>query len=438
MSSISCILQCGEPSSEIPEAITSLESWEYVKKKAYLWRGLDRYGCIYDSVDWDNGPTGYYIHKICKLRIGTQKKLNEAKARQKKRKLQESHAQNVTISDDIQPNVSSMESDNALPFVPHADSLNAPQDDQPANPHDDPPATQNDDPPVTSHVAPLTDHTSTPIAKRLRKNYKEKIHDKTKCVWCFKPETWDSELRLLSYDSSWESFKSHTIHLEDERMKDRINCLIEFINDDPYSIKIRYHIQCWLKYVHKHQSVGNRIPDKQNFEKAEAHTAFFSHINAVIFEDHELRSLQSLLRDYINILSEHEIQNTSPKSSLIKDMLIKKYGDSVGFISRPQKNQSDLVFDRNGGDSYVEALSSIGISTEQLIHNVGKDIRVDVKSVKPLPWPPRIEELEDEEELSPLLLQLLSALQGMTKIDKPSPNTLSCLSTHTVHHQAAN
>lgn len=71
------------------------------------------------------------------------------------------------------------------------------------------------------------------------------------------------------------------------------------------------------------------------------------------------------------------------------------------------------MYDTTGGGSYVEAaLSSIGVSSEQLVSNVAKRLRDDINSVKHVPWPPRVEELEDEEELSPLLLQLLSTLHG--------------------------
>ena len=57
-----------------------------------------------------------------------------------------------------------------------------------------------------------------------------------------------------------------------------------------------------------------------------------------------------------------------------------------------------------GGSSYVEAaLSSIGVSSEQLVLDVAERDRNDVKSTKVLPWPPRVEELEAEEELSSLI-----------------------------------
>jgi len=69
-------------------------------------------------------------------------------------------------------------------------------------------------------------------------------------------------------------------------------------------------------------------------------------------------------------------------------------------------NHSDLVYDMSGGGSYIEAeLSSIDISSEQLVQNVARRLKDDITSIKLVPWPPRVEELEEEEELSPLLLR---------------------------------
>ena len=71
-----------------------------------------------------------------------------------------------------------------------------------------------------------------------------------------------------------------------------------------------------------------------------------------------------------------------------------------------------MAANASGGGSYVEAaLSSNGVSTEQLIHNVAERLREDIKQIKLVPWPPRVEELEEEEKLSPLVLRLLSALR---------------------------
>ena len=92
-----------------------------------------------------------------------------------------------------------------------------------------------------------------------------------------------------------------------------------------------------------------------------------------------------------------------PASFFIKDILTREFEGKIGFHSRPQRNQSDLIYDTSGGGSYVEAaLSAIGVSSEQLVHNVAERLKDDVKSIKLNPWPPRVEELEEEEELSPL------------------------------------
>ena len=44
--------------------------------------------------------------------------------------------------------------------------------------------------------------------------------------------------------------------LEDQKMCDRINCLIDSAADQPYALEIRYHHKCWLKYVRKFQKMS--------------------------------------------------------------------------------------------------------------------------------------------------------------------------------------
>ena len=60
MSTLPCVLQCGELCNEATDTIISVESWENLKEKAQLWSGLDKFGDIYATVDWDNGPGGQY------------------------------------------------------------------------------------------------------------------------------------------------------------------------------------------------------------------------------------------------------------------------------------------------------------------------------------------------------------------------------------------
>lgn len=141
----------------------------------------------------------------------------------------------------------------------------------------------------------------------------------------------------------------------------------------------RYHLKCWLKYVRNNQKMSedDKLPYMHNVTLREAQTIFFDHIRTVMLKEYELRSLQSLLREY--------------NSSYIKDILTREFEGMIGFHSRPQRNQSDLVYDTSGGGSYVEAaLSSIGVSSEQLVHNVAELLRDDIKLIKPVPLPQRV------------------------------------------------
>ena len=67
---------------------------------------------------------------------------------------------------------------------------------------------------------------------------------------------------------------SHTVALEDQRMRDRITCLIDCAADQPYALEIRHHRKYWLKYVRSYQKMyeDDKFPRLQNVTDREAHT----------------------------------------------------------------------------------------------------------------------------------------------------------------------
>ena len=73
-------------------------------------------------------------------------------------------------------------------------------------------------------------------------------------LWCLKPEDTrhkdrtNSKLHLIDHKQSWDKFRHHTVHLEDEEMRVRIETLIETC-DDPYAVEVRYHASYWKKYI---------------------------------------------------------------------------------------------------------------------------------------------------------------------------------------------
>ena len=175
--------------------------------------------------------------------------------------------------------------------------------------------------------------------------------------------------------------------LDDTKMRDRINRVIDYAAEDPYAVEIRYHNKCWLKYVRSYQKMSedDKLSRMHNVNLREAQIIFFDHIRAVIFVEHELRSLHSLLRDYNSIISRYGFPTSGIKSSFIKDILIREFEAEIGFHSRPYKNHSELVYDISGGGSYVEAaLYSIGVSSEQLVINVSGRLKEEVNQSHPV------------------------------------------------------
>ena len=80
-----CLLNCGKP-CESTDSIDNMTqgAWEKLKLKSLNWKGCDRFGNVYDSVDWELGPYGKHLHASCRLDISSSDKLKRSKLRQQK------------------------------------------------------------------------------------------------------------------------------------------------------------------------------------------------------------------------------------------------------------------------------------------------------------------------------------------------------------------
>ena len=155
----------------------------------------------------------------------------------------------------------------------------------------------------------------------------------------------------------------------------------------------------------------------QNVSLIEAKHLFFRHVQKVIFEEHEIRTLQSLLKEYITIMENYNHSAYEVKSSFLKTLLIREYGDSIGFHVQHQKNELEAVYGKRNSSSYVEAaISCMGITDETLTKGCAKGLVRKVKEEDPVSWPPKISQLVEPEVLHPLLIELLSCLRMPGKL----------------------
>ncbi|KAK4304158.1 hypothetical protein Pmani_023878 [Petrolisthes manimaculis] len=136
---------------------------------------------------------------------------------------------------------------------------------------------------------------------------------------------------------------SHSV-LDDLAMRER---LVTFIGAtaDPFAVEIRNHRSCWRKYISSNAQTGNDDPKLhlQHVQLSEAREILFKHVRTVILDDHELRTLQSLLQDYLRIASNFGLISSVVRSSTLKTMLQGEFKDRLGFHERFQKNQSTIV-----------------------------------------------------------------------------------------------
>ena len=93
----------------------------------------------------------------------------------------------------------------------------------------------------------------------------------------------------------------------------------------------------------------------QNVSLSEVRSLLFMHVDNVIFNEHEFRSLQSLVSDYKHILSDYECPVGDVKSSYLKELLTTEYNETIGFNERSTMNKSEWVYDVHDGRDYIQA-----------------------------------------------------------------------------------
>ena len=380
MTDYKCVLKCGKPCND-NETISSAR-WQSLKEKSKNWTGLDKFGDVHSETDWNNGPSGYYTHDSCYVTVSSASNLRKAIKRKEKCSSSQIPAQE-----------------------------------------------QSDD----------DDHPGDLSPKRLRSSMGGPLHDKTKCVWCMKgddlkhPNRAKSKLSRISTTSAWRSFKRHPVLIqEDKQLSTRLSRLVESTSAlaDPFANDIMYHRSCWQKYISNREFRSDDAMHLQNVSLSDARSLFFRHVDTVIFEEHEIRSMQSLLADYKRIVSDYGYPVGDVKSSYLKELLIKEYQDKIGFKERNERNKSDWVFDVCGGGDYIESvMCSLNISDEQLIQNTARRLSKKVKATSTVDWPPRVDNLEESEEVCESLVLLLTWLRHPDrKTPNISPTTLSLAS----------
>ena len=68
------------------------------REKTLLWSGLDKFGNVHATVDWDKGSAGQCVHDSCRLTLCNVTKLEQTKKRQIKREIDEYQSQSSSMS----------------------------------------------------------------------------------------------------------------------------------------------------------------------------------------------------------------------------------------------------------------------------------------------------------------------------------------------------
>ena len=68
---------------------------------------------------------------------------------------------------------------------------------------------------------------------------------------------------------------------------------------------MRYHPSCWQEHAAHPDFSGEDHIYLQNVSLIEAKHLVFRHVQKIIFEEHKVRTLQSLLKEYMTIMENY-------------------------------------------------------------------------------------------------------------------------------------
>ena len=120
-------------------------------------------------------------------------------------------------------------------------------------------------------------------------------------------------------------------------MRSRLVTFMDACND-PFATEIRYHPNCWRKYI----TYSEKNIPLQGVKYEEVKIMMINHIKDNIFVRNELRTLVNLLHDYNQLLRNFNFEAIERTSSL-KTMIDAEFGETVGFYQGIQKNRSWTV-----------------------------------------------------------------------------------------------
>ena len=140
----------------------------------------------------------------------------------------------------------------------------------------------------------------------------------------------------------------------------------------------------------------------------------FIHVGKVSFQDNESRTLKGLLDDYNHLLSNHNFPKCE-RTSKLKSILEKEFGDAISFHNRFQKNQSCVVYNFSEGGSYIEAeINAWRISEDDLLCNIASRLRNKTTKFTNIAWPPHPKHLDNPPNMPEELLKFLVWLKYPT------------------------
>ena len=218
----------------------------------------------------------------------------------------------------------------------------------------------------------------------------------------------------INEDKFWRKFKASVLYVEDPDVKLRLQTCVDS-TPNPFSTEIWYHGSCRKEA----QSKSNER-NLQNVTEKDVEQNFMNYVSDTIVADEEPKTLKSLCNDF-KVRLENFGFFRNIKSDRLKELLIHNFGGRIGFHSRVQRNQSDIVYSRNKGKTYFEAiLNGSEVTDAELFHIAANRLRESLKKEarNRMVWPPTVNTLCTEQRTETVVSKFLRTLSNINEGSK--------------------
>ncbi len=273
-------------------------------------------------------------------------------------------------------------------------------------------------------------------SSRLPRSSKDKVLFHPDCIFCGsdkpkklkKQDSWTTEKLSVFEKEGWRNVLDAAERKCDETLLRRIR------GHDLFAVEAKYHCSCRCSYIQNPSKWRSQDPRKfqEQREMEQSHEMAFREVCKIVDKEiihaGKVLKLDDLRQTYERKLAETEHANPNFRGERLKEKLCKQDQYMCLRFCHLGPFQSYIVY--HDGTSMDAAIKwSYQIGCRDVLQDVGTQIHQEIReghtNSQPLTWPPSAHDLQEQEEIPPMLHKLLCyIICGKASLESPKQRRL--------------